>query len=208
MVLSERLRSLRQAQGLSQEAVARRADMGLRGYSDLERGVATDPHYSTLAAIAQALGTTVAELVGEETAAPKASAPPSEATTGLEFEGWPFDIRTAYWIETLNAQAALTERIIDQGGYDLRTIADVEGIAVELWGAYSRTVRRSVWEWCMETQREELERAEARMREARSTARRAYQERRAAEKDSKLVDELEPKRREREARYAYAETGA
>jgi transcriptional regulator with XRE-family HTH domain len=79
MVLSERLRSLRQAHGLSQEAVARRADMGLRGYSDLERGVATDPHYSTLAAIAQALGTTVAELVGEEPAAPKASAPSAGA---------------------------------------------------------------------------------------------------------------------------------
>ena len=82
--LSNRLRSLRKERGLSQEAVARRADIGLRAYGDLERGRASDPHYSTLEGIALALGTTVAELVGEEPVltGPKAKAPLSEATTG------------------------------------------------------------------------------------------------------------------------------
>jgi transcriptional regulator with XRE-family HTH domain len=83
MVLSERLRSLRQAQGLSQEAVARRAGMGLRGYSDIERGVATDPHYSTLSAIAEALGTTIARLVGEEELIPLAEALGEAGLDGL-----------------------------------------------------------------------------------------------------------------------------
>jgi transcriptional regulator with XRE-family HTH domain len=75
--LGSRLRSLRKARGLSQEALARRADIGLRAYGDLERGRALDPHYSTLEAIAHALGTTVAELVGEEPSPelPKALAP-------------------------------------------------------------------------------------------------------------------------------------
>jgi transcriptional regulator with XRE-family HTH domain len=72
--LSNRLRSLRKERGLSQEAVARRADIGLRAYGDLERGRASDPHYSTLEGVAQALGTTVAELVGEEAAVPLAKA--------------------------------------------------------------------------------------------------------------------------------------
>ena len=72
--LSNRLRSLRTERGLSQEAVARRADIGLRAYGDLERGRASDPHYSTLEGVAQALGTTVAELVGEEAAVPLAKA--------------------------------------------------------------------------------------------------------------------------------------
>jgi transcriptional regulator with XRE-family HTH domain len=67
--LGSRLRSLRKARGLSQEAVARRADIGLRAYGDLERGRASDPHYSTLEGIAHALGMTVAELVGEEAVA-------------------------------------------------------------------------------------------------------------------------------------------
>jgi transcriptional regulator with XRE-family HTH domain len=64
--LGERLRILRKARGLSQEAVARRAEIGLRAYGDLERGRASDPHYSTLEGIAYALNTTVAELVSEE----------------------------------------------------------------------------------------------------------------------------------------------
>ena len=79
MALSDRLRRLRKEQGLSQEAVARRADIGLRAYGELERGIAKDPHLTTLEGIASALGTTVAELVGEESevsAAGKASAPP------------------------------------------------------------------------------------------------------------------------------------
>ena len=66
--IGNRLRSLRKARGLSQEAVARQTNIGLKAYGDLERGRTIDPHYSTLEGIAHALGTTVAELVGEEPA--------------------------------------------------------------------------------------------------------------------------------------------
>ncbi len=37
--------------------------MSLKGMGDLERGVATDPHFSTLVGIARALGVSVLELV-------------------------------------------------------------------------------------------------------------------------------------------------
>jgi len=87
MALSERLRSLRKERGLSQETVARRADIGLKAYGELERGIATDPHFSTLAGIARALGLTVAELVAEEseTLTPeKVSAPPETGQPPLE----------------------------------------------------------------------------------------------------------------------------
>jgi transcriptional regulator with XRE-family HTH domain len=202
--LGSRLRSLRKARGLSQEAVARRADIGLRAYGDLERGRASDPHYSTLEGIAHALGTTVAELVGEESEASnvgKVSAPPPSEAAGLDFEIRPFNLEAAYWIENLNAQAEPVEHIIEGGSYDLETIWHLEGAALEFWGTYSRTVRRLVREWCTKAQTESLRLAETRMREARSAARRAYLERREAEQDRQIVDELEAKRRAREARY-------
>jgi transcriptional regulator with XRE-family HTH domain len=80
--IGRRIQQLRKDRGLSQEAVARRTQIGLRAYGELERGHTIDPHYLTLVGIAEALGVSVAELVGEEPAVPKASAPPSEATTG------------------------------------------------------------------------------------------------------------------------------
>ena len=73
--LGERLRTLRKERGLSQEALARRADIGLRGYGDLELGHATDPHISTLRGIARALDVSVEDLV-KEPALPLAEAPP------------------------------------------------------------------------------------------------------------------------------------
>src|SRR5215210_2056771 len=74
--IGRRVRRLRKAQGLSQEAVARQTNIGLKAYGDLERGRTADPHYSTLTNIAHALGVTVAELVGEEAPVPLAEAPP------------------------------------------------------------------------------------------------------------------------------------
>lgn len=76
MDIGGRVREARKRSGLSQEALARRAGVTLAAIGQLERGVSTDPHYSTLAGIAAATGTTIATLVGEErAAAPKASAP-------------------------------------------------------------------------------------------------------------------------------------
>jgi predicted ATPase/DNA-binding XRE family transcriptional regulator len=50
------LRQYRLTAGLSQEALAERAGMSARGISDLERGVRTAPHASTVSRLADALG--------------------------------------------------------------------------------------------------------------------------------------------------------
>src|SRR5215218_950980 len=50
------LRQLRTSAALSQEELAERAGVSLRGLSDLERGVRRAPHLSTVRLIADALG--------------------------------------------------------------------------------------------------------------------------------------------------------
>lgn len=65
MDFGNRIRVARKSAGLSQEALARRAGMSLKGLGDIERGSSADPHYSTLAGIANALGVSIGELVGE-----------------------------------------------------------------------------------------------------------------------------------------------
>ena len=73
MDIGGRVRARRRDLNMSQEALARRAGVTLNAISLLERGVSSDPHYSTLAGLAGALGASIAELVGE-TDAPKAPA--------------------------------------------------------------------------------------------------------------------------------------
>ena len=60
------MRARRRALELSQDALARRADVSLSLVNQMERGVITDPHYSTLVSISRALGTTVIDLLSEE----------------------------------------------------------------------------------------------------------------------------------------------
>ena len=83
MNIGSRVRAKRRALNLSQEALARRAGVTLNAVGALERGVSSDPHYSTLAGLAAALDTSISDLLGEEPewAVPKAKAPsPSELT--------------------------------------------------------------------------------------------------------------------------------
>ena len=75
MALKDRIRELRKAQGLSQEKLARQADLSLNLIGRLEGGQVTDPHYSTLRGLARALGVPVEDLVREPTLAGKAEAP-------------------------------------------------------------------------------------------------------------------------------------
>lgn len=71
--IGSRIRAARKAEGISQEELARRADLSLNGIAILERGKRTDPHFSTLARIAGALGVSVASLTEDrEPALPKA----------------------------------------------------------------------------------------------------------------------------------------
>lgn len=66
MDFATRIRTLRKEAGLSQEELARRAGMSLKGMGDIERGVIPDPHYSSLSKIARALGMSVSKLLKEE----------------------------------------------------------------------------------------------------------------------------------------------
>ena len=82
--ISERIRDARKAAGLTQEVVARRADLSMNMVSRLELGKIQDPHYSTLSGIAHALGTTVAELVGEGEPVPLGEDPQESGPSLLE----------------------------------------------------------------------------------------------------------------------------
>src|SRR5215218_3263098 len=77
--IGERIRALRTERGLSQEEVARRTGVSLGSYGDIERGVTTDPHYSTLRGISHALGVPIDRLLQEEPA-PLADAPEAGQT--------------------------------------------------------------------------------------------------------------------------------
>lgn len=58
------LRQIREAQGLSQRALASAAGITQAGLFRLESG-ATDPRLSTLRRLTKVLGVTVAEIIGE-----------------------------------------------------------------------------------------------------------------------------------------------
>src|SRR5215203_3116886 len=79
MTLGERRRVMQKARGLSQEEVARRSGLSLKGMGDIERGSIEDPHYSSLKNIADALSVSVGILVGEEQ---QELAPLDEAPSG------------------------------------------------------------------------------------------------------------------------------
>jgi transcriptional regulator with XRE-family HTH domain len=66
MAIGPRVRERRKQLGFTQEYLAAQTGVTLSAVQRLEGGRITDPHYSTLSSIAEALGTTVAELVGEE----------------------------------------------------------------------------------------------------------------------------------------------
>src|SRR5215211_6765490 len=88
--IGERIRALRTERGLSQEEVARRTGVSLGSYGDIERGVTTDPHYSTLRGISHALGVPIERLVQEEPVpldeAPETGGPETPTRTVEEFE--------------------------------------------------------------------------------------------------------------------------
>jgi transcriptional regulator with XRE-family HTH domain len=236
--LAERHIDLRERAGLTQEQEAKRAGVSPTTISGIESGKIARPHLRTLLKIARALGADVGELrepgkagapsspdqpsfnglLEEERREPKPPEPP-EAEQIDDLRTWTVffpgreegpDLKAAFWIECLNTQADLCERIIACGGYDLETMWDLEGATIELWGAYSKTLRELVHQWCTPGQADALQRAEDRMKAARTAARRAYQERRDAEEDRQKVVDLDARRRLREARYTdqgYANAG-
>ncbi len=63
-LLGQRLKALREAAGLSQNELAARATVSVDLVRHIEQGRKSDPKLSTLAALAEALGSTPGELVG------------------------------------------------------------------------------------------------------------------------------------------------
>jgi len=105
MYLGARVRAERKRLKLSQEALARRADVSMNVVARLERGVINDPHVTTLSAVAAALGVPVSTLLGEESAplvqAPSTSPDKDEErrATGL-----------SHWIEHIDVRARTWEQ--------------------------------------------------------------------------------------------------
>lgn len=75
MKLGKRVRAKRRELKLSQDALARRADVSMSLINQMERGLIGDPHFSTLVRLAAALEISVGELVDEDLASPKGEAP-------------------------------------------------------------------------------------------------------------------------------------
>jgi transcriptional regulator with XRE-family HTH domain len=71
--IGSRVRTSRKAENLSQEGLARRADVSLNVVSRLERGEIADPHISTLTRIADGLGVAVSTLLEEPGKSPTPS---------------------------------------------------------------------------------------------------------------------------------------
>src|SRR5258707_1119851 len=64
--LGKRLKEVREAAGLSQQALAVRAGLSISVVSRLEQGAQDNPRLHTIKAIADALGVTVDDLLREE----------------------------------------------------------------------------------------------------------------------------------------------
>jgi transcriptional regulator with XRE-family HTH domain len=86
--LSQRIKALREAAGLSQQDVAQRGELSLSLVAKLEQGKKADPRASTILALAQALGVKPGQLLDDLFAAPAPPPPVSlePAANGHEAE--------------------------------------------------------------------------------------------------------------------------
>lgn len=115
MNIGKRIRTARKVAGISQEELARRAGMSLKGMGDIERGDIADPHYSSLSKIAGGLGVSVGELLEEPV--PLGRVPDSGDRRAFEGIIAMDMTEFAQYAETLNEDAlqVLRERIDAEG---------------------------------------------------------------------------------------------
>jgi transcriptional regulator with XRE-family HTH domain len=66
MPISDKVKELRKAAGLTQQALATNAGLSMSAVIHIEKGRIPDPRGSTLKALARALGTTVDELLADD----------------------------------------------------------------------------------------------------------------------------------------------
>lgn len=76
--IAYRLQTLRKATGLSQEAVAEKAELSLSLVAKMEQGRKADPRASTLIALAGALGVRPGQLIEDLTPPPEGVFPPKK----------------------------------------------------------------------------------------------------------------------------------
>jgi transcriptional regulator with XRE-family HTH domain len=74
--IAYRIRTLREASGLSQQEVADRADLSLSLVEKLEQGRKADPRASTLLALASAMSVRPGQLIEDLTVPPEGAFPP------------------------------------------------------------------------------------------------------------------------------------
>src|SRR3954453_11751905 len=80
--LSQRIKQLREAAGLSQQEVAMRGDLSMSLVAKLEQGKKADPRASTLLALAGALGVQPGDLVNDLPAEPTVEPAAEDAEPG------------------------------------------------------------------------------------------------------------------------------
>lgn len=164
MDFSKRVRARRRALDLSQEALARRADVSMSLVNQLERGLVTDPHYSTLVGLAEALDMSISELIGEEqveAGKDQALLPSEEEDTRRRvYQGI-----TEFRVELLQDAADLWVGQISRGQYDLQTLQGMDDVAFKL-SMNHRFDSGVMRQYCTQQQRELLERAENKFYEA------------------------------------------
>lgn len=87
--LSQRIKSLREAAGLSQQEVATRGDLSLSLVAKLEQAKKADPRASTLLALAGALGVRPGQLLDDLFPEPEEEKVPDESLNGQAPEDRP-----------------------------------------------------------------------------------------------------------------------
>lgn len=198
MDLGSRVRDRRKALNLSQEALARRADVSLNLINRVERGETRDPHYSTLVSIAGALGVSVGELM-EETPVPLGE-DASEWEEGLtdeqllyklldsSVERTPSEVQAArkrflrfnrvmIVISALEELVDHVELILNKDNFDLEEIESFEEIVTAQYFIHKRYARGEVLKLGTPQQKADLEDQEARMDKALDALQKAYRER-------------------------------
>lgn len=225
MEFGDRVKEARQRAGISQSALAHRAEMSLQGVAKIEQGGVADPHYSTLQRLADALGVNPLWLVaGKEAEEPvvtgKAEAPstspsPEDATgagpdtedeveiTESRIQGlraardYPEVVRL---VESLEETAEHVEYVLKRGEYDLREIWHLEiaarAVYAEYRGRRSRLLREL--EDSAPQLREALLEADERLKAARDAAYEALQDKTLQEADG--VTQINEFKKERQKR--------
>ncbi len=121
MDIGKRVRDAREARGMTQEELARRAGVPLNRVGRIETGTVTDPHYSTLSRIAGGLDVSVGELLEEPAFAGKAEAPlsPERALSIADDDAFR---RTIEAVPTEELRGLVVELV---SGYKPQSLGDV-----------------------------------------------------------------------------------